>query len=227
MPKLLAPVAAALATTLATTVALLAAPADAVHHPEPTTASGVARGGSADDNPFATHPWGVYRGKMEPSWVAWNNATGSAKDDLAYIANKAKDHWFGHWNPNDKIADQVDDYIANSQDGDKDALVQMAIFRVVPWEHDACAASPRRPSVRRTGSGSTGSPVPSGTRRPRSCCSPTDPSRCAPPTARTSRRSSSPTRRASCRHSPTPASTSRPVRPTGRCSARRAELLPR
>ncbi len=79
---------------------------------------------------------------MEPSWVAWSNASGTAKDNLAYIANKAKDHWFGHWNPNDKIASQVHDYIANSQDGDKDALVQMAIFRVVPWEHDACNRLP-------------------------------------------------------------------------------------
>jgi endoglucanase len=138
MPKLLAPLGAILALT----VALLATPADAAHHPDDAVSSGIAGATRAGDNPFATHPWGVYRGKMEPAWVAWNNASGSAKDDLAYIANKARDHWFGHWNPNDKIADQVDDYIANSQDGDKDALVQMAIFRVVPWEHDACHRLP-------------------------------------------------------------------------------------
>jgi endoglucanase len=140
MPKLLAPLGAALATA----VALLAPPADAVHPRDTAGASGVARAASTDGNPFATHPWGVYRGKMEPSWVAWNNATGSAKDDLAYIANQAKDHWFGHWNPNDKIADQVRDYIANSQDGDENALVQMAIFRVVPWEHEACNRLPTK-----------------------------------------------------------------------------------
>jgi endoglucanase len=138
MPKLLAPLGAVLATALA----FLATPADAVHHPDAATASGTTRAGSTDGNPFATHPWGVYQGKMEPSWVAWNDATGTAKDHLAYIANKAKDHWFGHWNPNDKIAAQVRDYIANSQDGDKNALVQMAIFRVVPWEHDACNRLP-------------------------------------------------------------------------------------
>jgi endoglucanase len=138
MPKLLAPLGA----TLALAVALLATPADAAHHPEDAASSGIARTGRTVDNPFATHPWGVYQGKMEPSWVAWSNASGTAKDNLAYIANKAKDHWFGHWNPNDKIASQVRDYIANSQDGDKDALVQMAIFRVVPWEHDACNRLP-------------------------------------------------------------------------------------
>jgi endoglucanase len=74
--------------------------------------------------------------------VAWNNATGTAKDRLAYIATKPKDHWFGHWNPNNEIADQVRTYIANSQDGNPDALVQMAIFRVVPWEHEACTRLP-------------------------------------------------------------------------------------
>jgi hypothetical protein len=139
MPKLLAPLTAALALT----AALLADPADAAHHPSAAVSGSTsARTSTAETNPFATHPWGVYKGKMEPSWVAWNNATGTRKDHLAYIANKAKDHWFGHWNPNDKIADQVHDYIASSQDGDRDALVQMAIFRVVPWEHDACNRLP-------------------------------------------------------------------------------------
>ena len=144
MPKLLAPTALAVGIALATAAALLASPADAVHHRDSATASGISRAGSTEDNPFLTHPWGVYQGKMEPSWVAWNNASGPAKDRLAYIATKAKDHWFGHWNPNDRIADQVRDYISNSQDGDKDALVQMAIFRVVPWEHDACNRLPIR-----------------------------------------------------------------------------------
>jgi endoglucanase len=144
MPKLLSPTALSVGIALATAAAVLASPADAVHHRDSATAPGISRAGSTEDNPFLTHPWGVYQGKMEPSWVAWNNASGTAKDRLAYIATKAKDHWFGHWNPNDRIADQVHDYISNSQDGDKDALVQMAIFRVVPWEHDACNRLPTK-----------------------------------------------------------------------------------
>src|SRR5690348_9167819 len=129
MPKLLAPLAAVLALA----AGLLASPAVAVHDPD--TAGGAAAVGRTNDgNPFLAHPWGAYEGKMEPSWVAWNNATGTAKKHLAYIATKPKDHWFGHWNPNDKIASQVHDYIDNSQNGNPDALVQMAIFRVVPWE---------------------------------------------------------------------------------------------
>jgi hypothetical protein len=144
MPKSLAPLAAALVTSLAIAAALLASPADAVHRQHSPAAASEARAARSYDNPFATHAWGVYKGKMEPAWVAWNNATGTAKDHLAYIANKSRDHWFGHWNPNDKIAAQVHDYIANSQKGDPDALVQMAIFRVVPWEHDACKRLPTR-----------------------------------------------------------------------------------
>jgi endoglucanase len=136
---------ALLAAVLATTAAFLATPAVAVERPSapggPRAAADAAR---TTDNPFLAHPWGAYRGKMEPSWVAWSNATGTAKRHLAYIAMKPKDHWFGHWNPNDKIADQVRDYIANSQDGNPDALVQMAIFRVVPWEHEACTRLPTK-----------------------------------------------------------------------------------
>src|SRR5262245_2136798 len=139
MPNPLAPLGAGLATASA----VLASPARSVqpvapapvHQPAARTAAG---------NPFLAHPWGAYQGKMEPSWVAWSQATGAAKRHLGYIALKAKDHWFGHWNPDDKIGDQVRDYIANSQDGNPDALVQMAIFRVVPWEHDACNRLPTK-----------------------------------------------------------------------------------
>jgi endoglucanase len=103
----------------------------------------VPRGGGGG-NPLLAHPWGAYQGKMEPAWVAWTKADGDAKRHLSYIASKPKDHWFGHWNPNDEIASQVHDYIQNSQDGNPDALVQMAIFRVVPWEHEACSRLPTK-----------------------------------------------------------------------------------
>ena len=35
-------------------------------------------------------------------------------------------------------------YIANSTGGDPETLVQMTIFRMVPWEHDACTRLPTR-----------------------------------------------------------------------------------
>ena len=140
MPKLFAPLVAVCATA----AALLAPPAHALHRPASPASRSVETRAGAEDNPFLAHPWGVYKGRMEPSWVAWSNATGTAKDHLGYIAMRAKDHWFGHWNPNDKIADQVREYISDSQDGNPNALVQMAIFRVVPWEHAACDRLPTK-----------------------------------------------------------------------------------
>jgi len=137
---------APLVAALAAAAALVAPPAHsarpAAHAPVHQTSRAAAA--AAANNPLLAHPWGAYQGKMEPSWVAWTQATGTAKTRLAYIASKPKDHWFGHWNPNDKIGDQIRDYIANSQDGNPDALVQMAIFRVVPWEHDACTRLPTK-----------------------------------------------------------------------------------
>jgi len=154
MPNPLAP----LVTVFATAVAVLAPAAvavddtaTAVHStgnagragsPGSTGSTGTARAARARHNPFLAHPWGIYQGPMEPSWVAWKKATGTAKRRLAYIAHKPKDHWFGHWNSNDQIARQVRDYIKNSQAGNPDALVQMAVFRVVPWEHEACRRLP-------------------------------------------------------------------------------------
>jgi endoglucanase len=101
-----------------------------------------ARSTGASDNPFRAYSWGDYQGPMEPSWTAYRQASGKAKRRLAYIAQTPKAHWFGHWNDNDKVIRQVHDYIANAQDGNPNALVQMAVFRVVPWEHDACRRLP-------------------------------------------------------------------------------------
>jgi endoglucanase len=138
MPKPIVPLVAALAAA----AALVATPAHSAQPAAPAAVHQTTR--ATTDNPLLAHPWGAYQGKMEPSWTAWSQATGTAKRRLAYIAHQPKDHWFGHWNPNDKIGDQVRDYIANSQAGDPDALVQMAIFRVVPWEHDACNRLPTK-----------------------------------------------------------------------------------
>ncbi len=46
--------------------------------------------------------------------------------------------------PDDQIESRVRDYIAASQQGDPEALVQIAVFRMQPWEHEACT----RPSSR-------------------------------------------------------------------------------
>lgn len=102
------------------------------------TSSAVTTGG----NPFLAHPWGVYKGRTELAWQPYVDATGTTKTLLGYIALKPKAKWFGAWIPNRDVAAKTREYITNSQAGNPDALVQMTLFRIKPWEHDACKRLP-------------------------------------------------------------------------------------
>jgi len=93
-------------------------------------------------NPLAGRPWGVYKGRAEQSWQPYVDATGTTKTLLGRIALRPKAKWFGGWIPDADIAKKVDAYIENAQAGNPDALVQMTIFRMKPWEHEACGRLP-------------------------------------------------------------------------------------
>jgi endoglucanase len=97
---------------------------------------------AAADNPLAGRPWGVYKGAAEQSWPPYVSATGTRKTLLGRIALRPKAKWFGGWIPNTQIADKVRAYVTNSQAGNPDALVQMTVFRMKPWEHEACTRLP-------------------------------------------------------------------------------------
>lgn len=97
---------------------------------------------AAAANPLAGREWGVYRGPAEQAWQPYLNASGETKELLGEIVNTPKAGWFGAWIPDDVIAARVRDYIDNSQAGDPEALVQMAVFRMEPWEHEACRRLP-------------------------------------------------------------------------------------
>lgn len=97
---------------------------------------------AADTDPFRLHVWGSYGGPQELSWAPYVAATGTQKQLLGYIALQPKAKWFGSWIPDDRIATSVHSYITNAQAGNADALVQMSIFRMVPWEHEACSRLP-------------------------------------------------------------------------------------
>jgi hypothetical protein len=79
---------------------------------------------------------------MEQTWNPYVQATGHQKELLGYIAHQPIAHWFGSWIPDDKVAEQVRGYIANAQHGDPNALVQLSIFRMEPWEHEICSRLP-------------------------------------------------------------------------------------
>ena len=93
-------------------------------------------------NPLAGRPWGVYKGSSDASWPPYANATGVDRELLAKIALRPKAAWFGAWMSNDDIAATVRRYIRASQAGNPNALVQMTVFRMVPWEGEACRRLP-------------------------------------------------------------------------------------
>jgi endoglucanase len=96
------------------------------------------------DNPLAGRPWGVYEGDGEMAWAPYARASGENRTLLGKIALAPKAKWFGGWISNADIGDKVRGYIASSeqQAGSSDALVQMSIFRMHPWEDEACHRLP-------------------------------------------------------------------------------------
>lgn len=131
-----------------TPLALEADPADAQRRPtgptESTSRTVVDR--TAPDqrspNPLAGRPWGVYQGDAELAWPPYEQADGDNKELLAKIALEPKAKWFGDWVSDAQIGAKVDDYIAKSTGGDSETLVSMTIFRLHPWENEACTRLP-------------------------------------------------------------------------------------
>jgi endoglucanase len=113
-----------------------------------TTASAATAGGhpafrtpARADNPLAG-TWGVYKGPAEQAWAPYASSTGEERTLLGKIALRPKAKWFGAWIPNQDIAGKVSAYIANASGGDPDVLVQMTVFNLKPWEHNACTSLP-------------------------------------------------------------------------------------
>jgi endoglucanase len=119
----------------------LAIPDTARAQSAPATAS-LRAASQTPDNPLANRRWGVYKGPLEHSWHAYRTARGQQRELLAKIALRPKATWFGQWLRTDRVAENVREYILNSQHGDPDALVQMAIFAMQPWEREACNRLP-------------------------------------------------------------------------------------
>jgi endoglucanase len=95
-------------------------------------------------NPLAGRPWGVYRGSADPAWDPYQRASGQQKQLLATIALAPKAKFFGAWIPNSQIAEKIRQYVDSSTGGDPDVLVQLTLFRMVPWESEACQRLPTK-----------------------------------------------------------------------------------
>jgi endoglucanase len=94
------------------------------------------------DNPLAGRAWGVYKGAAEPTWPAYQQATGDTRKQLRRLALTPKAKFFGKWISNRQITEKVREYIASATRKDPDALVQLTLFRMQPWEAEACTRVP-------------------------------------------------------------------------------------
>ena len=88
------------------------------------------------DNPLAGRTWG--RADLDPTLDAYRAASGADQALLAGVAMQPKAAWLGSWWSTEKLQKVVGRYIATAQAGDPEALVQLATFRMEPWEQEAC-----------------------------------------------------------------------------------------
>lgn len=93
-------------------------------------------------NPLAGRPWGNYYGDGDQAWAPYEASSGETRSLLSEIVLQPRSKWFGAWILDGEIEGKIRDYIANAQDGDPDKLVQLATFRMDPWEHAACGSLP-------------------------------------------------------------------------------------
>lgn len=90
-------------------------------------------------NPLAGRRWGVYLGPQDQVYAPYVRSRGVRQALLSTIALRPRTKWYDAWVPDRAITSTVQSYIATSQAGDPTKLVQLAVFRMQPWEHEACA----------------------------------------------------------------------------------------
>lgn len=98
--------------------------------------------GAPAGNPLAGMSWGVYQGPLDGMYPAWLAAHGRNRKLLAKIALRPSAHWFGAWDADDTATDLARGYIQATTHGRSDALTQVAVFRLDPWEGAACLRLP-------------------------------------------------------------------------------------
>ncbi|GAA5124040.1 hypothetical protein GCM10023339_44940 [Alloalcanivorax gelatiniphagus] len=89
-------------------------------------------------NPLARRLWGVYRGPQDQVWRPYTRSKGATRAALATIAERPRTKWYGKHVADKAVRSTVTDYVAASQAGNPETLTQVAVFRMVPWEGEAC-----------------------------------------------------------------------------------------
>lgn len=109
---------------------------DVVTQPRAAAPGPAATSSRTANNPLAGRTWGSAYG-----WQSPYDDPMSAEDEAlvnAKIWSRPMAPWMGSWIPDNQIQQRVARYVATAQDGDPEALTQIATFRMVPWEGDAC-----------------------------------------------------------------------------------------
>ena len=96
-------------------------------------------------NPLAGRLWGVYRGRQDQVHLPFMRASGRKREALATIADRPRTKWYGAFVPDRSIRSTVTSYLASAQAGNPETLAQVAVFRMKPWEAEACRR-PTRPA---------------------------------------------------------------------------------
>jgi len=83
--------------------------------------------------------WGVYTGSADNSvYPYYQAATGRDRQLLAKIALRPQAFSFGAWYSDSQAQGIAQQYIANTTQGNPNVLAQAAVFRMDPWEAQAC-----------------------------------------------------------------------------------------
>jgi endoglucanase len=128
-----------LAALVSATLLFAAAPAWAG-----TANAGVANARLADasaGNPLTGMRWGIYTGPTDNVYPAYEAASGRNRQLMAKIALRPLAFWFGSWFSDTQARATAQQYIANVTGGDPSVLSQIAVFRLDPWEGQACPGS--------------------------------------------------------------------------------------
>ncbi len=112
--------------------------------PAATARAGVANGGipNAPANPLAGIPWGTYTGNLDGIYPAYQQAQGRDKQLLGKIALRPLTFWFGNWDAESSVQGQIRAFLDNMTQGNPNVLAQFAVFRLSPWESEACTHLP-------------------------------------------------------------------------------------
>jgi hypothetical protein len=95
--------------------------------------------GTSRTNPLAGIRWGVYRGPNYNSiYPNYQRARGANQRLLGRIALRPLAFWFGSWFADNQAQHAARDFIATTTQGNPNVLSQVAVFRLDPWEGQAC-----------------------------------------------------------------------------------------